>query len=58
MVLAAAADFLRNFRENVDAVCAFDARRCHESDKDRFARAFLRRPVGDCLQLRPEALVS
>jgi hypothetical protein len=50
---AGGADFLR---ENVDAVCAFDARLCRGSDMDGFARHFLRLLVRERLQPRPEAI--
>ena len=49
------ADFLRDFRENVDTVCAFDARLCRGSNMDGFARHFLRLLVCERFQLRPEA---
>ena len=50
------ADFLRVFRENVDAFCAFDARLCRGSNMDGFARHFLRLLVGERFQPRPEAI--
>jgi hypothetical protein len=53
---AAGADFFRDFGENVDAVCAFDAWRWRESDLDGFDRRFLRRLAGERFQLRPEAV--
>ena len=43
---AAQANFLLDFRENVDAVCAFDAR-LRGTDMDGFARRFLRRLVDE-----------
>ena len=49
------ADFLRDFRENVDAVCAFDSWLCRGSNMDGCARRFLRLLVCERFQLRPEA---
>jgi hypothetical protein len=53
---AAGADFLGDFRENVDSVCVFDARLCRRSNMDGFARRFLRLLVGEGFQLRTEAV--
>jgi hypothetical protein len=53
---AAGADFLRYFRENIDAVCAFDARLFPASDMHGFGRRFFRRLVGERFQLRLEAV--
>jgi hypothetical protein len=41
------ADFLRDFRENVDSVCGFDARLCRGSNMDGFDQRFLRLLVGE-----------
>jgi hypothetical protein len=46
------ADFLRDFRENVDAFCALDARLCRGSNVDGFDRRFLRLLVGERFHLR------
>ena len=50
------ADFLRAFRENVDAFCAFDARLCRGGYVDGFDRRFLRLLLGERFHLRPEAV--
>jgi hypothetical protein len=53
---AAGANFLRGFRENIDAVCAFDVRLCRGRNIDGFARRFLRRLAGERFQPRLEAV--
>ena len=47
------ADFLRDFRENVDAFCAFDAWLCRGSNMDGFDQRFLRLLVGERFQPSP-----
>ena len=52
----AGADFLGDFREKVDTVCAFETWLCGGRNTDGFARHFLRLLVGERFQLRPEAV--